>query len=145
MEYFSAVAEAFLERGSAYGANHEFLERDGSVGVAAAVDDVHHRHGECVCVRTADVTVEGQVEVSSCCFCHCERNAENSVSAEFRLGLRTVECYHCVVNLTLCEHAHAFDCGSDNCVYVLNSFEYAFAAIAFLVAVAELESFVFAG
>ena len=145
MEHFGTHAQAFAERGCAYRANHEFLERDGSVAVCATVDDVHHRDRQCVGVGSADVAIERHVKVVCTCLGHCERYAKDGVGTEFRLGGSAVECKHLVVDCTLLERRHSDECGSYDFVDVFNCFLSAFATVAALVAVAQFESFVFAG
>ncbi len=142
VEYFGAHADAFAEGACADGANHEFLEADGGVGVSAAVDDVHHRHGEHVGVASADVLVEGKVEVVGGSLCNGEGNAEDCVCAEVALGVGAVEGEHGLVDSNLVEGAHAYEGLSDGAVDVGYGFEDAFAHVAGFVAVAELKGFV---
>ena len=142
VEYFCAHADAFVERCSADRTDHEFLEADGSVGVCAAVDDVHHRNGKNVCVATADVFVEGQVEVVGSCLCNSERYAEDGVCAEVALCVGAVKSEHGFVDGDLVESAHTYEGRCDRTVYISHCFEDAFAHVAALVAVAELKSFV---
>ena len=40
------------------GTDHKLLKSDGSIAMCTSVDDVHHRHGERVCVDATDVAVE---------------------------------------------------------------------------------------
>ena len=47
--------------GAAHRHDHEFLDVDRVVGVRAAVDDVHHRHGQHVRAGAAEIAVERQV------------------------------------------------------------------------------------
>ncbi len=145
VEHFGAHADAFAEAGCADGANHEFLEADGGVGVCAAVDDVHHGHGQHVGVAATDVFVEGQVEVVGSSLGNSERHAENGIGAEVALGVGAVEGEHSLVDSNLVESAHAYEGFSDRSINVCYGFEHAFAHVATFVAVAELESFVFAG
>ncbi len=145
VEYFGTHADAFVERSSADRTNHEFLEADGSVGVSATVDDVHHGHGQHVGVAAADVFVEGQAEVVGSGLGNGERYTEDGVSAEVRLGFGTVESEHCFVDGNLVEGIHALESFGYGAVNVGYSLEHTLAHVAALVAVAELESFVFAG
>ena len=145
MEDLGAHADAFVERGGADGTDHEFLEADGSIGVSAAVDDVHHGDGKGVGVATADVFVEGQVEIVGGSLGHGEGNTEDGVGAEVRLGVGAVEFEHCLVDGYLVERAHALEGLGDGAVDVGHSLENALAHVAGLVAVAELKSLVHAG
>ncbi len=54
VENFDAPAESFAESRRADGHGHEFLEIDGTVGMRAAIEDVHHGHGK----EIAGVSVE---------------------------------------------------------------------------------------
>ena len=145
VEHFGTHAETFAERGSTHGTDHELLERDGSVRVRTAVDDVHHGNGEGEGVRATDVTVEGDVEGGSTGLSHGERYAEDGVGTEVRLRLRAVESEHLVVDAALIEHAVTHESGSDLLVDVLDGVERTLTAVALLVAVAEFEGFVLTG
>ncbi len=125
--------------------NHELLEADGCVGVCATIDDVHHGHGEHVGVATAYIFVEGKVEVVGGSLGNGERYAEDGVCTEVALGVGAVEGQHGLVDGYLVEGAHAYEGGCDGAVDIGYGFEYAFAHVAVLVAVAKLEGFVFTG
>ena len=143
VEDLSTHAETFAEAACTDRADHEFLEGDRSIRVRAPVDDVHHRHRQYVGVGTADVAIEGDVEVLGSSLSHGERDAEDSVSAELALGLGAVKGDHLEVDLTLVEGAHTIELRGDDVVDVLNSLEDALTEVAALVSVTELESFVF--
>ncbi len=113
--------------------------------MSAAVDDVHHRHGQSVGVAAADVFVEGEVEIVGSSLGNGQRYAEDGVGAEVRFGVGAVELEHLLIDGDLVEGAHSFESLGDGAVYVGNSLENAFTHVAALVAVAELESFVDAG
>ena len=81
--------------------DHEFLEVDRGVRVRAAVHDVHHRHGQHLGVRAADVLVEGLVQRGGGGLGGREGDAEDGVGAELRLGLRAVELDHRPVDADL--------------------------------------------
>ena len=145
VEYLGTHADTLLEAACADGTDHELLEADGSVRVCTAVDDVHHGHGEAVGVATADIFVEGHVEIVGGSLGNCERNTEDGISAEVALGVSAVESKHCLVDLDLVESAHTLEGFGDGAVYVGHSLEDALAHVAALVAVAELEGLVDAG
>ena len=113
--------------------------------MGAAVDDIHHGHGEHVGVAATDVFVEGEVEIVGSGLGHSERNTENGVSAEVLLGVGAVEFEHSLVDGNLVERAHANKSVGDGAVDVGNCFEDTLAHVAAFVAVAKLEGFVFAG
>ena len=145
VEHLGAHAHGLLERRSAHGADHELLKSDGSVGVRTAVDDVHHRHGQTLGVRTADITVERHAEVVGGGTGHGQRNAEDGIGAQIRLGLGAVELDHRLVDADLIGYVHADDGGCDHLVHVPHGFLHALAQIAALVAVAQFERLVLAG
>ena len=58
MEDFGAHAHGFGDARGADRHDHEFLEVDRIVGMHAAIDDVHHRHGQQRRARAADITIE---------------------------------------------------------------------------------------
>ena len=144
VEHLGAHAQPLLERRCAHGTDHELLKCDGSVGVRTAVDDVHHRHGQRLGVRTADITVEGHAEIVGSGAGHGQRYAEDGVGTQIRLGLRAVEGDHRLVDTHLIGHVHADDRGSDLLVDVLHGVQHALAQIAALVAVTKLEGLVLA-
>ena len=145
VEHLSTATETFLEALSADGADHELLESDRRIRVGAAVDDVHHRNGEGVGVGAADVAVKGKTEGSCCCLSDCERDAEDGVSAELRLGRRAVELEHELVDAALIASAKADELRCDDLVNIGHSLGDALAEIALGVAVAQFKSFVDAG
>ena len=145
VEHLCTHADTFLEAACADGTDHELLEADGSVRVCAAVDDVHHRHGEAVSVASADIFVEGEIEIVGSSLGYGERYTEDSVGTEIALGVSAVESQHGLVNLDLVECAHTLEGFGDGAVYVGHSLLHALAHVASLVTVAELESFVYAG
>ena len=61
------------------------------VGVHAAVEDVHHRHGQHVGVRAADVAVQRQLELVGRGLGDGEADAEDRVGAEPGLVVGAVE------------------------------------------------------
>ena len=58
VEHFGTAAQGFAEGFGADGHNHKFLDVQAVVGVFAAVDDVHHRHGQGHRACAADITVQ---------------------------------------------------------------------------------------
>lgn len=117
----------------------------GASGVCAAVDDIHHGHGQCIGIAAANVLVQRQVEIVGCGLGHSKADAEDGVSAEFALGFGAVESYHSFVNLDLVKSRHTYESFGDRTVDIGHGFEDTFAHISIFVAVAQLESFVNAG
>ena len=75
---------------------------------------------------------------------HSQRNAQNGVSTQLRLGGRAVELEHLLVDGALLGDLHSCQCRSYDVVHVGHSLEHSLAAVALLVAVAQLEGLVFA-
>ena len=142
VEHLGAHAQTLLERRSAHGTDHELLECDRGVGVRTAVDDVHHRNGQRLGVGTTDIAVERHAEVVGSGAGYGQRNAEDGVGAELRLGLRAVEGDHGLVDADLIGNVHADDGRGDHLIDVLHGVQHALAQVAALVAVAELEGLV---
>src|SRR5699024_8374440 len=57
---FRAYLQCFGESLRADGSNHEFLHVHARVGVRAAIENIHHRNRQDVCIRAADVAVQRQ-------------------------------------------------------------------------------------
>ena len=110
--------------------------------MSAAVDDVHHGHGQGIGVAATDVFVEGKVEVVGSSLGNGERHAEDGVGAEVALGVGAVEVEHGLVDGNLIKRAHAYEGCGDGTVDVGYGFEDTLAHVAGLVAVAEFEGFV---
>src|SRR5699024_3406843 len=70
---------------------HELLDVDIGVGVRSAVEDVHHRYGQQMGVRPADVAKERQIGRVCGRLRDSERDAEDRVGAELGLVRCTVE------------------------------------------------------
>ena len=62
VEDFATHAKGFAEGFGSLGHDHELLDVDGSIGVCAAVHDVHHRDGQNFSIGTANVFVEGETQ-----------------------------------------------------------------------------------
>ena len=110
--------------------------------MSATVDDVHHRHGKNVRVRSADILVERQIQIVGGSLGHSERNAQDGVCTEIALGFSAVESYHSLVDLDLIESRHALESLGDQAVDIGHSLLNALAHIAALVTVAKLKSLV---
>ena len=127
MEDFGTHTQCFANVCSTNRAYHKLLECDRSVRVCATVDDIHHRYWQCVSVRTTDIAVQRHIQRLSCSLRYCQRNAENSVSTQLALCRSTIEFQHFIVDCTLFCYAEAFQCWSNDVVYVLYGFQNTFA------------------
>ena len=144
VEHLGAHADALLERRSAHGTDHKLLECDRSVRVRTAVDDVHHRNGQRLGVRAADIAIERHAEIVGGSAGNGQRHAEDGVCAELRLGGGSVEGDHGLVDAHLVGYVHADDGRSDHFVNVLHGVQDAFAQVTALVAVTKLKGLVLA-
>ena len=138
-------AQAFAERRQAERHDHEFLEIDRGIRVRAAVDDVGHRHGQHLRVRSAEISEERLAKRSGGGLGVGERDGEDGVRAELGFRFRAVELEHVAVNGELVERVHTDERGKDFAVHVRHGLLHAFAGETFLVAVAQFDGFVFAG
>ena len=141
---FRAGAQCVGERIESGGDDHELLHVEVVVSVSAAVNDIHLRHRQRSCARTAEVFEEREAGGFGGRPRHCQRNAEDRVRTELRLVVGAVELIHHQIDHRLLARIHAFDLLRDRVIDVVDRFEDALAAEAALVAVAQLERFVLA-
>ena len=125
-----------LEVGRAHGHDHELLKVHVVVRVDAAVQHVHHRHGQGVAVCAAQVLVQRQVRARGRRTCHGKRRAQDGVGAQAALVGGAVCCDHRAVNSALVRGLHANKQPADLAVHVLDGVQDALAQVAVLVAVA---------
>ena len=103
VEDLGAHPQALRERRRARRHDHELLEVDLVVGVRAAVEDVHHRHGQDPRLLAAEVAPERQADVRGRGVRGGERHAEDRVGAQARLVRRAVELDQRAVDRELVE------------------------------------------
>jgi hypothetical protein len=96
--------------------------------VGAAVEDVHHRDGEHVRERPAEVAVQRQAGVGSRRARGGERHGQDGVGAEVALVGGAVEVEHRVVHGDLVAGGEPLEPRADQVVHVLHGLEYALAA-----------------
>ena len=132
MERFRTHLNCLTEALRADRHNHEFLEINRSVGVRAAVDDVHHRNREHLRVRAAEVFVKRQSTGFRRRFRNREGNAENRIRAELGLRFRPVELEHRLVDGDLVKRVETDEFRRNQRVDVVNRFEHALPAETFL-------------
>ena len=94
VEDLDAGAQPLGEGGRAHGHDHELLEVDLVVGVRAAVQHVHHRHGQHVRLRAAKVSPQRRPGLGRGRLGRRQRHAQNRVGAEPRLVRSAVELDH---------------------------------------------------
>jgi hypothetical protein len=144
VEDLGAVAQALGEGRRAERHHHELLDVDVRVGVRAAVQDVHHGHRQGAGRGAADVPVEGQLVRAGGRLRGGERDAEDGVRAELRLGRGPVELDQAPVEARLVGRVHAHHGRRDELEDVRDGLPHALAEVARLVAVAQLERLVLA-
>ncbi len=125
--------------------HHELLDVQGGVGVRSTVDDVHHRHGEGVCVRSAEVAEQRKVSGVCCGLRNGEGNTQQRVRAELALVVCAVERDHLGVDQTLVCRVEALDGRAEHVENRVDCLQNALAAVALGVAVAQLVSLKCAG
>ena len=122
------VRSASRERRRADRHDHELLEVDLVVGVRAAVEDVHHRHGQDVRRVAAEVAPQRQPLLGRRRVGGGERHAEDRVRAEARLVRRAVEVDQRAVEALLVGRVAARDRLGDLAVDVADRLRHALAA-----------------
>ena len=135
-------ADALGERLGADGHHHEFLEVDLVVGVLAAVDDVGHRDGQHAGVGAADVAVQRQAVGRGGRLGGGQADAQDRVGAELPLVGRAVGRDQRAVQPDLVGRIATHGDLGQRRVDVGHRLGHAFAEVARLVAVAELDRLV---
>ncbi|CAB4877104.1 unannotated protein [freshwater metagenome] len=121
--------------------DHEFLNIDIGVGVGSTVNNVHHRHGENMGVRSTEITEQGQVGRQCGSLRDRQRDTENRVRAEFRLVVGSVGLDERSVDRTLFARVESFDGFRENIDDGFDGLEYAFSAVSLHVPVAQFVCF----
>ena len=145
MEHLGAPAQRFLKGGCAHRHDHKLLRVHGVGGVCAAVQDVHHGHGQAVAVYAAQKTVQRHFQRSGCCAAGCNGHRQNGVCTQIGLILGAVCLDHGGVDGVDVGSIHAHNRVRDDRVDVLHRFGHALAQIAALVAVPQLQRLKLAG
>ena len=125
--------------------DHELLEVEGVRGVRAAVDDVHHRHGEHDRLLPAQRAVERQARVGRGRLRHGERHAEQGVRAERALVRRAVELDQAAVDRCLIARVETLHGRAELGDDVADRPQDALAEVRLRIAVAQLDRLVLAG
>jgi hypothetical protein len=109
VERLDAHAHAVRERAGPDRHDHELLEVDRVVGVRAAVDEVHHRHGQHARRVAAEVAPQRHALLGRGGAGGGEGDAQDRVRAEAALVRRAVELDHRAVEPRLVERVAARD------------------------------------
>jgi len=145
VEDLDAPAQGIREALRAHRHHQELLEVDVGVGVAAAVQDVHHGRGQEACVHSAQIAVERQLQRAGRGARGGHGDGQNGVGAQLRLVLRAVDGDHALVQQTLVGCVHAGQLWGQDALHVLDRVEHALAHVVLLVAVAQLDGLVLSG
>ncbi len=142
VEGFGDGAQPFGISVKALRHDHEFLEIDGGVRVRAAVDDVRHGHRQNFGVGPAQVFEQRQIEFVGGGLGVGQRNGQDGVRAEFGFGFRAVQFQHRAVDQGLFGGIQTFQSGQDDVHDVFHGLAHPFAAVTFLVAVAQFDGLI---
>ncbi len=125
--------------------DHELLQVGAVFGVLATVEDVHHRHRQRSGAHSAEVAIEWQADGHGCSPRNSQRDAKNGIGAILALVGGGIELTHELVDAYLVESVPARQLEGQRLVDVLDRGEHALAAVALLVAVAQLHRLVHSG
>ena len=115
MEHLSAPAQRLLEGGCTHRHDHELLRIHRVGGVCAAVQNVHHGHGQTVAVYAAQKAVQGHFQRSGCGAAGCNGNGQNGVCAQIGFILGAVGPDHGGVDGVDVGSIHAHHCVAGRC------------------------------
>ena len=139
-----ADLQRLRERAGAGRHDHELLEVEGVRRVGAAVDDVHHRHGQGHGRLPAQRAVERQAGVGRGRLRHGERHAEQGVRAERALRRGAVELDHAPVDRSLIARVETLHGRAEHGGDVADRAQDALAEVRLRIAVAQLDSLMLA-
>ena len=145
MEDLGAHAQGLAEAGSAHRHDHELLDLHVVGGVCAAVEDIHHGHGQLLCVNAADIVVQGGAQALSRGLCAGQGGAQDGVGTQAALVGRTVQGNQLLVNRHLIQHILTHQGIADLGIDVVHSVLDALAQITALIAVTQLTCLINAG
>ena len=138
VEDLGAAAQSLAEGGSGDRHDHKLLNLHVVGGVGAAVENVHHRHGQLLGVDTADIVVQAGPQALSGSLGTGQRGAEDGVGPQAALVGGAVQVNEHLVDGNLIQHIGTDQGLGDLSIYVLNRGLNTFAHVAALVAVAQL-------
>ena len=145
MEHFRAIAQRLAERRCAHRDDHELLQVQIVVGVRAAVDDVHHGHGQIFACHAAEIAVQRNARLFCRRASHRHTHRQHRVGAQAAFILGAIQVDQGAIQKSLLagiQPQHGFgNFGVD----VLHRLQYALAQITAFVAVAQLNRLTAAG
>jgi hypothetical protein len=113
--------------------------------VRTAVQNVHERNGQQRRLRATEISIERQTGIDRSGACAGHRHGQDGIGAQLRLGWRTVEGNHDLIDAGLIDGVQPEQCRRNRFGYVAHRFLHPFAEVAVFVAVTQLEGFVLAG
>ena len=145
MEHLGTHAQPFLKRRCPHGTNHKLLKSNGSIGVRASVDDIHHGDRHHIGIGPTDISIQGDTQLRGCRFGYGQRDAQDGVGTQFRLRGGAVEVDQLPVDTTLLEGIGPFECFCNHLVDVVYSLLYPFTTVTQFITVAQFEGLVCTG
>ena len=142
MEHLCTHTDGLLLGRSTHRTDHKFLEGDRRIRVSTTIDDIHHRNRKSVSIATADVAIQWDVKILSSSMSHSQRNTEDGIGTQIRLGLGTVELQHLIIDGTLLQGRKANQSRTNHLIHILHGLQDTLAAIAVLVAITKFQSLV---
>jgi hypothetical protein len=133
------------EGAEAHRHDHELLEVHGVVSVGAAVEDVHHGHGQLTRAAATEVLVQRQARGLGRGVSGGQGHGEDGVGAHVGLVVRAVALEHGLIDTQLIAGVQTVDGVGQGAVDVLDGGDHALAEIAAGVLVAQLEGLAGAG
>ena len=139
VEHLSTPAQRFGNGGRADGQDHKFLHVHRVCRVGAAVEDVHHRHGQVGCRRAAQKAVQRHFLGSRCRLRRRQRCRQNRIGAQMRLVLGAVRRQKRRVHGVQVPRVQPLQCLLYRAVQVCRRLGHALAAVAGGVVVPQLQ------
>ena len=124
--------------------DHELLYRKIISCMLSAVQYVHCRNWQCICIRTSEIAVQWHIKRIGCRLCHSHRYAKNGIGAKTCLVVCTIQLDHQIIYLSLASYIHSEDLTCNSPIDVINSFQYTLAIISIFF-VTKFKNFVCAG
>ena len=107
MEDFRAAAKCFTPGMGGHRHNHEFLNVHVVGCVGTAVQNIHHRQRQHLCVVAAHIAVEGDIQGRCSSFCHSQGDTQNGVGTQTALIGGSVQLYELPIDANLIHDIHA--------------------------------------
>ena len=129
VEHFRAHADSICDAFRGHGHDHEFLNINRVISVFAAIDNVHHRHGQSAGIGAADIAKERLPGIFCGGFGSSEGHAKDRVGPEPALVVRAVQFDHGAIDGHLFCGVKANQSLGDLAIYGRNGLEHALALV----------------